>query len=128
MYLLVIPCYCFKDYYNFNPGQLDIATGLPDDDNCLFAIIGWAKPFYSRGSIKRMGITTLLNCCKDSDCVDPNYPCECNECNIQVRTSYTYTEESIVLHLCLTSFLHLKQAYNQTYNNAHNQTHHNTLN
>jgi RHS repeat-associated protein len=40
-----------EDFYNFNKGDHDIATGLPDDINGRFEVFGWAKSFYSRGSI-----------------------------------------------------------------------------
>ena len=76
-----------EDYYNFNPGQVDIASGLPDDDNCLFAIIGWANPFYSRGSISRSETIDLV-CCEDSECGDPTeFDCECNLCVTQCPTN-----------------------------------------
>lgn len=41
------------DYYNFDDGKNDIATGAPDSDNGRFAEIGWAKPFESHGSVTR---------------------------------------------------------------------------
>ncbi|MGB3708256.1 MAG: hypothetical protein WA998_08175 [Gordonia sp. (in: high G+C Gram-positive bacteria)] len=41
------------DRYDFNPGQHDIASGAPDDDNGRFTEIGWAKPFDSSGEITR---------------------------------------------------------------------------
>ena len=34
-----------EDRYNFNPGQHDIATGIPDADNGLFEITGLAKQY-----------------------------------------------------------------------------------
>lgn len=42
-----------EDFYNFNKGQVDIATGLPDDQNGRFEVLGWAKSFYSRGEVTR---------------------------------------------------------------------------
>jgi hypothetical protein len=42
-----------EDFYNFNKGQFDIATGLPDDFNGRFELAGWAKSFYSRGKLVR---------------------------------------------------------------------------
>lgn len=42
-----------EDFYNFNKGQADIATGLPDNENGRFEVLGWAKSFYSRGSVTR---------------------------------------------------------------------------
>ena len=42
-----------EDFYNFNKGEADIATGLPDDQNGRFEVFGWAKSFYSRGHVAR---------------------------------------------------------------------------
>jgi RHS repeat-associated protein len=42
-----------EDFYNFNKGQADVHTGLPDDANGRFEVLGWAKSFYSRGSLQR---------------------------------------------------------------------------
>ncbi|MGY0502104.1 hypothetical protein ACWZHB_26755 [Nocardia sp. FBN12] len=42
-----------EDYYNFDNGKNDIATGAPDSDNGRFTEIGWAKPFESHGSVTR---------------------------------------------------------------------------
>ncbi|WP_410871254.1 hypothetical protein [Nocardia sp. A7] len=42
-----------EDYYNFDKGKSDIATGAPDSQNGRFAEIGWAKPFESHGSVTR---------------------------------------------------------------------------
>ena len=75
-----------EDYYNFNPGQRDIASGLPDDDNCLFAELGWAKAFFSRGSVTRTE-TVALQCCRDTDCgAATEFECECNLCTTQCPT------------------------------------------
>lgn len=41
------------DHYNFNRGQADIASNVPDEENGRFAEIGWAKPFDSSGSVTR---------------------------------------------------------------------------
>jgi hypothetical protein len=69
-----------EDYYHFNPGQIDIATGLPDDDNCLFAQLGWASPIYILYSLSRTD-TVYLQCCKNEDCGDVNaFDCKCNRC------------------------------------------------
>lgn len=43
-----------EDYYNFNRGQADIASGASDDDNGRFTEIGWAKPFETSGSLTRV--------------------------------------------------------------------------
>lgn len=40
-----------KDRYNFNRGAADIATGLPDNANGGFAILGWAKSFITNGKV-----------------------------------------------------------------------------
>jgi RHS repeat-associated protein len=40
-----------EDFYNFNKGEKDIATELPDDPNGRFEVLGWAKSFYSRGTM-----------------------------------------------------------------------------
>jgi RHS repeat-associated protein len=40
-----------KDRYNFNRGAHDIATGLPDDANGRFAVLGWAKSFITNGKV-----------------------------------------------------------------------------
>lgn len=42
-----------EDYYNFNRGQADIASGAPDDANGRFTEIGWAKPFPTSGELTR---------------------------------------------------------------------------
>ena len=70
-----------EDYYNFNPGQKSVGEGLPDDDNCLFEMIGWAKSFYSRGQITRTA-TVSLPCCVDEHCGEGTTGdcCVCNEC------------------------------------------------
>lgn len=38
-----------KDRYNFNRGQSDIASGVSDDVNGVFAELGWAKSFITYG-------------------------------------------------------------------------------
>lgn len=40
-----------RDMYNFNAGMSDIATGVPDDVNGRFAVLGWAKEFVSFGEL-----------------------------------------------------------------------------
>ena len=42
-----------EDFYNFNRGDADIATGIPDNSNGRFEQCGWAKSFFSRGKIRR---------------------------------------------------------------------------
>ena len=42
-----------EDRYNFNPGNGDIATGLKDDDNGRFEVLGWAHAFNSHGTLTR---------------------------------------------------------------------------
>lgn len=39
------------DFYNFNKGEVDIATGEPDDVNGRFEALGWAHSFDTYGSI-----------------------------------------------------------------------------
>lgn len=43
-----------EDYYNFNRGQADIASGTPDDVNGRFCEVGWAKPFPTSGEVTRV--------------------------------------------------------------------------
>ncbi|HML50121.1 MAG TPA: hypothetical protein PKD84_01755 [Propionicimonas sp.] len=43
-----------EDYYNFNKGQADIASGTPDNVNGRFCEIGWAKPFPTSGEVTRV--------------------------------------------------------------------------
>lgn len=43
-----------KDRYNFNRGMSDIATGISDDVNGRFAVLGWAKSFMTYGELVRM--------------------------------------------------------------------------
>ncbi|WP_225726560.1 MULTISPECIES: hypothetical protein [unclassified Nocardia] len=38
-----------KDYYNFDKGKADVATGTNDSENGRFTEIGWAKPFDTHG-------------------------------------------------------------------------------
>lgn len=42
-----------EDYYNFNRGQSDIATGAGDNENGRFTEIGWARPFPTSGDVTR---------------------------------------------------------------------------
>jgi len=39
-----------KDRYNFNAGEVDIETGLPDNIFGRFSVLGWAKEFTSVGT------------------------------------------------------------------------------
>uniref|UniRef100_UPI0025BCA0D8 RHS repeat domain-containing protein n=1 Tax=Bacteroides sp. UBA939 TaxID=1946092 RepID=UPI0025BCA0D8 len=39
-----------EDRYNFNPGQADIATGIPDDVNGRFEVVGFAKQYMHYGT------------------------------------------------------------------------------
>lgn len=39
-----------EDKYNFNPGQQDIATGIPDSDNGNFELTGLAQEFMQHGA------------------------------------------------------------------------------
>jgi RHS repeat-associated protein len=41
------------DQYDFNAGASDIASGTPDSENGRFAVLGWAQPFLSRGTVSR---------------------------------------------------------------------------
>jgi hypothetical protein len=41
-----------EDMYNFNPGDEDIATGIPDSDNGLFEITGLAKQYLNYGTYR----------------------------------------------------------------------------
>lgn len=43
-----------EDRYNFNPGQSDIATGIPDSDNGVFEITGLAHQYTQRGEVTRV--------------------------------------------------------------------------
>ncbi|MEU6586663.1 hypothetical protein [Nocardia sp. NPDC046763] len=42
-----------QDYYDFDKGKSDIATGVEDSENGRFTEIGWAKPFETHGSLTR---------------------------------------------------------------------------
>jgi hypothetical protein len=69
-----------EDYYNFNPGQADLSTGIPDNVNCLFERLGWAKGFFSRGKLQ-IKESVSLSCCQDTDCGDATqYDCKCGKC------------------------------------------------
>ncbi|MGI5187768.1 hypothetical protein ACQEVI_06460 [Promicromonospora sp. CA-289599] len=48
-----------EDYYNFNSGDADIASGAPDDENGRFTELGWAKPFESHGQLTRVVTWTV---------------------------------------------------------------------
>ncbi len=40
-----------EDMYNFNPGMKDIKTGIPDEANGRFAVLGFAKEFKTKGTM-----------------------------------------------------------------------------
>ncbi|MFA0963973.1 hypothetical protein AB9P05_19355 [Roseivirga sp. BDSF3-8] len=42
-----------EDRYNFNPGQSDIATGIPDSDNGIFEVTGLANQYMNYGTVHR---------------------------------------------------------------------------
>ena len=42
-----------EDQYNFNPGAKDIATGLPDDANGRFVVVGLAHGYRNNATLKR---------------------------------------------------------------------------
>lgn len=42
-----------EDRYNFNPGQKDIATGVPDSDNGVFEVTGLGKQYTQTAELKR---------------------------------------------------------------------------
>jgi hypothetical protein len=42
-----------EDQYNFNPGAADIATGIPDNDNGVFVIVGFAKGYFQSSVLRR---------------------------------------------------------------------------
>ncbi|WP_157236703.1 type VII secretion target [Promicromonospora sukumoe] len=48
-----------EDYYNFNAGDEDIASGTPDTVNGRFTELGWAKPFESHGQVTRVVTWTV---------------------------------------------------------------------
>ena len=43
-----------EDKYNFNPGDSDIATGIPDSANGRFEVCGLANQYMNYGEIRRM--------------------------------------------------------------------------
>ncbi len=43
-----------EDRFNFNPGQSDIATGIPDSDNGTFELTGLAKQFTQTSELRRI--------------------------------------------------------------------------
>jgi hypothetical protein len=43
-----------EDRYNFNPGQKDIATKIPDEENGIFEITGLAKQYTQYGEYYHM--------------------------------------------------------------------------
>lgn len=42
-----------EDQYNFNPGMKDIASGLPDDDNGRFVVVGFAQGYRHNSTLTR---------------------------------------------------------------------------
>ena len=60
-----------EDFYNFNNGQYDIMTGLPDSENGRFEVFGWANSFFSRGKVKRI-VTWNRGKINDTTKVDDN--------------------------------------------------------
>jgi hypothetical protein len=42
-----------EDQYNFNPGDADIATGIPDNENGLFVVVGFADGYYQSSTLRR---------------------------------------------------------------------------
>jgi len=42
-----------EDQYNFNPGASDIATGVPDDVNGKFVVVGFAHGYYQSSVLRR---------------------------------------------------------------------------
>ena len=62
-----------EDYYNFNRGQADIASGAPDDENGRFTEIGWAKPFETGGSLTRV-VTWELGSADEATITKPPDP------------------------------------------------------
>lgn len=44
---------------NFNPGNKDIQTGIKDEVNGRFAVLGWAKEFKVYGSMTKTFTWTL---------------------------------------------------------------------
>ncbi|MBK8181375.1 MAG: hypothetical protein V9E94_04935 [Microthrixaceae bacterium] len=43
-----------EDRYNFNPGQRDIVTGIPDSDNGIFEITGLGNQFDQTAELRRI--------------------------------------------------------------------------
>jgi hypothetical protein len=48
-----------EDFYNFNRGQSDIASGESDDENGRFTEVGWARPFETTGQVMRTVTWTI---------------------------------------------------------------------
>lgn len=42
-----------EDQYNFNPGQNDLATGIPDDENGRFVVVGLAHGYRNKATLSR---------------------------------------------------------------------------
>ena len=44
----------FFEESDFNKGQSDIASGIPDDFNGRFAVLGWTKSFFTYGETTKV--------------------------------------------------------------------------
>jgi hypothetical protein len=42
-----------EDQYNFNPGATDIATGIPDNENGRFVVVGFAHGYFQSSTLRR---------------------------------------------------------------------------
>ncbi|MGD9170799.1 MAG: hypothetical protein PVI97_12165 [Candidatus Thiodiazotropha sp.] len=42
-----------EDQYNFNPGAADIATGIPDNENGRFVVVGFAYGYFQSSILRR---------------------------------------------------------------------------
>ncbi len=42
-----------EDQYNFNPGMTDIVTGIPDDENGNFVVVGFANGYLNTSILRR---------------------------------------------------------------------------
>jgi hypothetical protein len=47
-----------EDKYNFNPGQKDIASGAPDDENWMFECVGLGKSYMHYGMTTNLEVWT----------------------------------------------------------------------
>ena len=50
-----------EDQYNFNPGALDISTGIPDNVNGKFVVVGFANGYYQSAILRRSFTWTGFN-------------------------------------------------------------------